>query len=110
MRKTATRFKEIFGDNFYGEIQWNAIPDQHAINKFVIKVCGELDIELVSTSDSHYPNREAWKDRELYRKLGWLRKGLEEATLPDSIDETRCELYPKNGDEMVEAIRKYSNS
>ncbi len=108
MTKTASRFKEIFGDNFYGEVQWNAIPDQHAINKFVIKVCGELGIELVSTSDSHYPNKEAWKDRELYKKLGWLRKGLEEATLPDTIDETRCELYPKNGDEMVEAIRKYS--
>jgi DNA polymerase-3 subunit alpha len=109
MHQTASRFKEIFGGNFYGEIQWNAIPDQHAINKFVIKVCGELDIELVSTSDSHYPNKEVWKDRELYRKLGWLRTGLEEATLPESIDETRCELYPKNGDEMVEAIRKYSN-
>lgn len=109
MRITAAKFKEIFGGNFYGEIQWNAIPDQHAINKFVIKVCGELDIELVSTSDSHYPSREAWKDRELYKKLGWLRKGLEEATLPESIDETRCELYPKNGDEMVDAIRKYSN-
>ena len=109
MRKTATRFKDIFADNFYGEIQWNAIPDQHAINKFVIKVCGELDIELVSTSDSHYPDKTAWKDRELYKKLGWLRKGLEEATLPDSIDDTRCELYPKNGDEMVEAIKKYKN-
>ena len=94
MRKTATRFKQIFGDNFYGEVQWNAIPDQHAINKFVIKVCGELGIELVSTSDSHYPDKSAWKDRELYKKLGWLRKGLEEATLPDSIDDTRCELYP----------------
>jgi DNA polymerase-3 subunit alpha len=110
MRKTATRFKEIFEGNFYGEVQWNAIPDQHAINKFVIKVCGELDIELVSTSDSHYPDKTAWKDRELYKKLGWLRKGLDEATLPESIDETRCELYPKNGDEMVEAIRKYMKS
>ena len=109
MRKTATRFKEIFQDNFYGEVQWNAIPDQHAINKFVIKVCGELGIELVSTSDSHYPDKDSWKDRELYKKLGWLNKGLAEATLPDSIDDTRCELYPKNGDEMVAAIRKYSN-
>jgi len=108
MRKTASRFKEIFGDNFYGEVQWNAIPDQHAINKFVIKVCAEFDIQLVSTSDSHYPDKKSWKDRELYRKLGWLRKGLAEATLPDTIDETRCELYPKNGDEMLEAYRKYS--
>jgi len=111
MTKTATRFKEIFGDNFYGEVQWNAIPDQHAINKFVIKVCGELGIQLVSTSDSHYPDKDSWKDRELYKKLGWLSKGgLEDATLPDSIDATRCELYPKNGDEMVEAIRKYTKS
>jgi len=108
MKKTATRFKEIFGDNFYGEVQWNAIPDQHAINKFVIKVCEELDIQLVSTSDSHYPDKASWKDRELYKKLGWLGKGLTEATLPDTIDETRCELYPKNGDEMLEAYRKYS--
>ena len=72
MRELAAEFKDIFGDRFYGELQWNAIPEQHEINKFIIQICAELDIQLVSTADSHYPRRDAWKDRELYKRLGWL--------------------------------------
>ncbi len=109
MRSTATRFKDIFADDFYGEVQWNSIPDQHAINKFVIKICRELEIELVSTADSHYPTKSSWKDRELYKKLGWIRINTEDQELPESIEDTRCELYPKSGDEMWNSYLKFSN-
>ena len=63
----------------YGELQWNNIPDQHRLNKYIIQLHYEFGIPLISTADSHYPNPDAWKDRELYRKLGWLGKG----SLPD---------------------------
>ncbi len=114
MLKTASRFKSIFGDRFYGEVQWNSIPEQHAVNKHILEVAKELDIKCISTADSHYPNPDAWKDRELYKKIGWMGKGRpswaeDGATeLPVDVDEVGYELYPKNGDEMWESYKKYS--
>ena len=75
-------------------------PEQHELNKFVIQVCDEFGVKVISTADSHYPNRDAWKDRELYKRLGWLGKGRPqwadtESELPVSVDEIGYELYPE---------------
>ena len=112
MRLTTERMQSIFGDRWYGELQWNNIPDQHALNKYIIQISKEYGMELVSTADSHYPNPDAWRDRELYRRLGWLGKGgLPEwmgSELPDGIEEIGYELYPKNGDQMWRSYKEYS--
>ena len=63
----------VFGDRWYGELQWNNIKEQHHLNQLIVKVCSEYDVKLISTADSHYPTQAAWKDRELYKRLGWLR-------------------------------------
>ena len=89
------------------------VPEQHILNKYIIKMQEEFGIGLVSTCDSHYPNPNAWKDRELYKRLGWLGKGKPEwaegnSELPAGVDEIGYELYPKNGDQMFEAFQKYS--
>jgi len=114
MRETTHQMVDIFGDRWYAEIQWNNVPEQHALNQHIIKVAKEFDVKLISTADSHYYNREAWKDRELYVRLGWLGKGrpswAEDSQLPINVDEIGYELYPKNGDEMWEAYKKYSEN
>ena len=112
MRKTTERMKNIFGDRWYGELQWNNIPEQHELNQYIIKVCREYDVKLISTADSHYPNPDAWKDRELYKRIGWLGKGglpeyMSDA-LPADVEEIGYELYPKNGEQMWESYHKYS--
>ena len=71
------RFQSIFGDRFYGELQWHNINEQHNINKHVIEVAQKTNLQLVSTADSHYPNPDAWKDREIYKRLGWLNSKAE---------------------------------
>jgi len=112
MRETTRRMKNIFGDRWYGELQWNNIPEQHELNKYIIQVCGELDVKLISAADSHYPNPDAWKDRELYKRIGWLGKGglpsYMSAELPSGVDEIGYELYPKNGQQMWDSYVKYS--
>jgi DNA polymerase-3 subunit alpha len=113
MRETTRQMVDVFGDRWYGEIQWNNVPEQHELNKFVIQVCEEFGVEVISTADSHYPSPEAWKDRELYKRLGWLGKGRpqwadSESDLPVSVDEIGYELYPKNGDQMWESYKHYS--
>ena len=74
MRNTIGEFQDIFGDRFYGEIQWNDIPEQHIVNALIIQACTEMGAEVISTSDSHYPRPELWKDREMYRRIGWAGK------------------------------------
>ena len=112
MRKTTRRMQAIFGDQWYGELQWNNIPEQHELNKYIIQVCREFDVKLISTADSHYPNPDAWKDRELYKRIGWLGKGglpsYMSAELPSGVEEIGYELYPKNGEQMWECYRSYS--
>jgi DNA polymerase-3 subunit alpha len=112
MRDTIAQFKEIFGDRFYGEIQWNDIPEQHLGNNYIIQACMEMGVEVISTADSHYPRPELWKEREMYKRIGWGGKIPAWAEggngLPDSVEEVGYELYPKNGDQMWESYKSYS--
>jgi DNA polymerase-3 subunit alpha len=113
MRESTRQMIDIFGDRWYAEIQWNNIKEQHELNQYVIQVAKEFGVELVTTADSHYPNPDAWKDRELYKRLGWLGKGRpswaeEESQLPAGVEEIGYELYPKNGDQMWESYKQYS--
>jgi len=113
MRKTTENMLRIFGDRWYGELQWNKIPEQHKLNHYIIQIHKEYDIPLISTADSHYPNPDAWKDRELYKRLGWLggkdRPDYLSNELPIDVDMIGYELYPKNGDQMWESYKKYAD-
>jgi len=111
MRDITVKMLDIFGDRWYGELQWNAIPEQHELNQYVIQMHKEFGIPLISTCDSHYPSPDAWNDRELYKKIGWLGKGKPEwmsDELPESVDEIGYELYPKNGEQMWSDYKRYS--
>ncbi len=111
MRETTQKMQSIFGDRWYGELQWNNVPEQHDLNQYIIQMHQEFGIELISTADSHYYNADVWKDRELYKRLGWLGKGRPDylsEELPLSVEEVGYELYPKNGDQMWESYLKYS--
>ena len=111
MRETTRKMQSVFGDRWYGELQWNNVPEQHELNRYIIQMHQEFGIELISTADSHYYNADVWKDRELYKRLGWLGKGKPDYLsdeLPLSVEEIGYELYPKNGDQMFESYKKYS--
>jgi len=108
MRETTKKMMEIFGDRWYGELQWNDSKDQMMLNKYIIQLSGEFGFKTISTADSHYPRPEMWKDRILYKKIGWLNKKDADKTLPASVDEVGYELYPKNGDQMFASFEHYS--
>ena len=111
MRESTRKMVEIFGERWFGELQWNNIPEQHELNKYIIQMHKEFGIKLISTADSHYPNPTAWKDRELYKRLGWIGRNRPEwltDELPVDVEEIGYELYPKNGDQMWESYVKYS--
>ena len=114
MREVTDRMLSIFGDRWYPEVQWNAVPEQHELNQFIIQIAEEYNMtKIVSTGDSLYPTPTAWKDRELYKRLGWIGKGKPEwldMNLPTSVQEMEYELYPKNGEQMWESYKQYSKN
>ncbi len=103
-------FHEIFKENFFLELQWNAVPEQHLLNKNLIDISKNLGIPLISTADCHYPDPKLWKQREVYKKLAQLGKTKELTLddLPATLDKMPYELFPKNAEQMIEAYERYS--
>jgi DNA polymerase-3 subunit alpha len=101
---------DIFGkDRAYLELQFNSIPEQKIVNEYLVKYSERTGYKLISTADSHYARPEFWKEREIYKKLAHQTKGWAvDKILPQSVDELKCELYPKNGDQMYAAYLKYN--
>jgi DNA polymerase-3 subunit alpha len=108
MKEINSKFKKIFGKDWYLELQWNNIPEQHIINHFLLQLALEEGVELISTADAHYSSPDLWLSRIVYKKLGWLNSKEQDFTLPGSVEETGYHLYPKNGDEMYEEFLKHS--
>ena len=85
------------------ELQFNRLPAQHIVNRAIMEFAkrqGMTD-QLVVTCDSHYARPEHWKEREIYKKLGWLNYAdLSADSIPKSKDQLKCELYPKNASQV----------
>lgn len=72
-KRTAARFKELFGDRFYLEVQ--AFPDYEntcRINPAYEQISAELGIPLVATADVHYVRPEL---AEMQQLLHGIRTG-----------------------------------
>ncbi len=57
-KQKATYFKEVFGDRFYLELQYNGLDEQKKVNEGLLKLSKELNVKVVATNDCHYLNRE----------------------------------------------------
>jgi DNA polymerase-3 subunit alpha len=102
-------------DSAFLELQFNNIDAQHLSNRAIIDFATQNGIQdkLIVACDSHYANPDNWRERELYKKLGWLgNKNFEPSMLPKSKDELKCELYPKNAnqvwDSFLNTTKEYS--
>lgn len=59
------KYKNIFGDNFYLELQDHETEAETSVNKQLIKMSKELDIPLVVTNDVHYVDKEDMKAHDI---------------------------------------------
>jgi DNA polymerase-3 subunit alpha len=53
-RRVAQWYKDLFGDDYYLEIQDHGSPEDRIVNVELVKIARELDIKIVATNDSHY--------------------------------------------------------
>lgn len=91
-------------ENVFLELQFNKLPAQHLANRALIEFARrkKLTNQLVVTCDSHYSHPDRWKEREIYKLLG--RGGnydkLGPESIPKSREDLKCELYPKNAQQV----------
>ncbi|WP_071190175.1 trans-splicing intein-formed DNA polymerase III subunit alpha N-terminal partner DnaE-N [Trichormus sp. NMC-1] len=53
-RKVAKWYKEVFGEDFYLEIQDHGSQEDRIVNVEIVKIARELGIKFIATNDSHY--------------------------------------------------------
>jgi DNA polymerase III subunit alpha len=53
-RKIARWYKDLFGDDYYLEIQDHGLHEERVVNPEIVRIARELDIKLVATNDSHF--------------------------------------------------------
>jgi DNA polymerase III subunit alpha len=53
-RRVAQWYKDLFGDDFYIEIQDHGSPEDRIVNVEIVKIARELDVKIIATNDSHY--------------------------------------------------------
>ena len=63
-------YKDIFGDDFYLEVQPNAFDDQVKVNNFYLTMSQKHNIKLVATSDVHYILKTDNKDHDVLVCIG----------------------------------------
>ncbi len=97
---TAKLLKDIFGDNFYLEIQPNSIPEQAIANKGLIEISKKFDIPIVATNDCHYLHRADAKAHEILLCIQTGKTIKDEKRLKFQVDE----FYFKSPKEMYSAF------
>ncbi|MEK5236084.1 DNA polymerase III subunit alpha [Paenibacillus sp. FSL L8-0470] len=96
-RRAALRYKEIFGGDFYLELQDHGIPEQKRVNPKLIALAAECDIPLVATNDVHYLAKEDAEVQDVLICIGTGKTVDDEERLKIGTDQ----LFFKSGEQMA---------
>ena len=97
-KEVALWHKNIFGEDYYLEIQNNGLPEQVIANQNLIALSKELDIPLVATNDAHYLKKEDSYNHEILLCIQTGKKMTEE----DRMRFETNEFYVKSPEEMAD--------
>ena len=89
-------FKDIFGEDYYLEIQNNGLREQVLVNQKLIQLSRKLNIPLVATNDAHYLKKE---DSFIHEILLCMQTG-KRLTDEDRMRFDTDEFYIKSPEEM----------
>lgn len=96
----ARKFKELFGEDYYLEIQNHGIPEQQQVIAGLVEIGKKLQIKLVATNDAHYIEKE---DAEMQDILMCVQMGKFYDD-PDRMKFSTEEFYLKTREEMEQAL------
>ncbi len=105
-KQTAIKLKEIFGDDFYLEIQDHGLEIEKPILQTIPKLARELDIKLVATNDTHYIEKDHAIPHNVLLLLGDKSGSADYNQLRYGTDQ----IYFKSVDEMKKIFKNYKGA
>ncbi len=97
-KKWAKEMQDVFGEDFYIELQDHGIEEERQVIPELIKIARELNIQLVATNDVHYIEKSDWEMHDVLLCIQ-TKKTLAD---PKRMKFDTQEFYMKSGDEMAE--------
>lgn len=94
----ATWFKNVFGEDYYLELQNNGIKEQALVNQKLVEIGRKLDIPLVATNDAHYLKKEDAYNHEVLLCIQTGKRMSDTDRMRFETDE----LYLKSTEEMAD--------
>ncbi len=104
--ESALWYKNLFGEDYYIEIQNNGIREQVLANQKLIQLARKLDIPLVATNDAHYLKKEDSYNHEVLLCIQTGKKMSDEDRMRFDTDE----LYVKSPQEMSEYFSNFPDA
>ena len=98
--KIALWHKELFGEDYYLEIQANTLKKQALINQKLVEMSRKLDIPLVITNDSHYLKKEDFDSHEVLLCVQTGKKMTDIDRMSFEVND----FYLKSPEEIAEFI------
>lgn len=69
-QRTMARYKDVFGEDYYGELQYHGIPLQKELMPKLKRLCNHMGMKMVASNDVHYVEKLDW---EIHDKLIQMR-------------------------------------
>ncbi len=101
--KIFVEWLEIFGDDYYVELQRHFITEvnQETVNQFLLKLAKKYNVKVICTNDSHYVNQN---DAEAHDILLMLQTGSDVTTV-DRFKFENNNFYFKSQSEMKDLFK-----
>ena len=105
-------YLDLFGEDYYIEVQRHGLRDQDTCNEVLIRWSKEFGVKMIATNDSHYVDRE---DSEAHDILLALQTNADlndpnRFRFTDDHNNLNPEFYLKTPDEMLELFKDVPES
>lgn len=97
----AKQYQDLFGEDYYIELQDHGIDEQKRTNPDLISIAKELNIKMVITNDSHYLRRE---DADMHDTLLCMQTNSDKAD-PNRFHFPNNEFYVKTAEQLRDSFK-----
>ena len=100
-KNSALWFKNLFGDDYYLEVQANTMKEQYLVNQKLFKLSKEIGVPLVATNDAHYLKKEDAYNHEILLCIQTGKRMSDSDRMKFKTDD----FYVKSPEEMIEYFK-----
>jgi DNA polymerase-3 subunit alpha len=94
----AERYKQVFGDDYYIEVQSHENEEQQRLNTLLYHIAEKCEIKTIITCDSHYVNKEDSELHSIFVQIGQERE----------VGETYNDCYIQSEDDIFRTNKVFS--